>query len=77
MIAGEIPQSLVVGSAMWKVRKSGLQLQFITNDTIMRNKHACSCMSVCSSPSTTLIRSSASSSAVWFCFPISFVVVKL
>ena len=33
-------------------------------------------MSVCSSPSTTLIRSSASSSAVWFCFPISFVVVK-
>ena len=34
-------------------------------------------MSVCSSPSTTLIRSSASSSAVWFCFPISFVVVKL
>ena len=34
-------------------------------------------MSVCSSPSTTLIRSSASSSAVWFFFPISFVVVKL
>ena len=35
-------------------------------------------MSVCSSPSTTLIRSSASSSAVWFSFfSISFVVVKL
>ena len=35
-------------------------------------------MSVCSSPSTTLIRSSANSSAV-LCFfsPISFVVVKL
>ena len=32
-------------------------------------------MSVCSSPSTTLIRSSANSSAV--SFSISFVVVKL